>query len=233
MNQKSPIISIKNLSKIFNKGQHNQVDAVLHVSFSIQSNQCVVIKGPSGSGKSTLLSILGCLAKPTRGEYICLDQKVSRWSEKFLTQFRRKYIGIIFQNFNLITGLTVEENIALPLLPMNFSSKTIRDKSEHSAKHLQIKHRLSFKVDTLSGGEMQRLAIARALINDPDIIIADEPTAHLDTELAKDILDIFDRLKTEGKTLIIASHDPLVESHPMVDEVFCMRDGQLGDPDVC
>jgi putative ABC transport system ATP-binding protein len=98
---------------------------------------------------------------------------------------------------------------------------------------LQIDHRLTFKVDTLSGGEMQRLAIARALINDPDIIIADEPTAHLDTELAKDILEIFAQLKTEGKTLIIASHDPLVENHPMVDTVFCMRDGQLGEPDVC
>jgi putative ABC transport system ATP-binding protein len=233
MKQESPIISIKNLSKIFNKGQHNQVDAVSDVSFSIQSNQCVLIKGPSGSGKSTLLSILGCLAKPTEGEYICLDQKVSRWSEKFLTQFRREHIGIIYQNFNLVIGLTVQENIALPLLPMNFSAKTIRDKSERDAKHLQINHRLSFKVDTLSGGEMQRLAIARALINDPDIVIADEPTAHLDTELAKEILEIFNQLKAEGKTLIIASHDPLVESHSIVDKIFCMRDGQLGDPDVC
>ena len=233
MKTASPIISIKNLSKIFNKGQHNQVNAVLDVSLSVQSNQCVVIKGPSGSGKSTLLSILGGLAKPTKGEYICLDEKVSRWSEKFLTQFRREHIGIVFQNFNLINGLTVEENVAMPLLPMNLSVKDIKDKSKQTAKHLQIDHRLSFKVDTLSGGEMQRLAIARALINNPDIIIADEPTAHLDTELAKDILEIFNQLKTEGKTLIIASHDPLVESHPMIDKVFCMRDGQLGDPDVC
>ena len=229
----SPIISIKNLSKTFNSGQHNQVDAVLDVSFSIHSSHCIVIKGPSGSGKSTLLSILGCLAKPTKGEYICLDKKVSRWSEKFLTQFRREHIGIVFQNFNLINGLTVEENVAMPLLPMNRSVKDIKDKSKQTAKHLQIDHRLSFKVDTLSGGEMQRLAIARALINNPDIIIADEPTAHLDTELAKDILEIFNQLKAEGKTLIIASHDPLVESHPMIDKVFCMRDGQLGDPDVC
>ena len=233
MKTASPIISIKNLSKIFNKGQHNQVNAVLDVSFSIHPNHCIVIKGPSGSGKSTLLSILGGLAKPTKGEYICLDEKVSRWSEKFLTQFRREHIGIVFQNFNLINGLTVEENVAMPLLPMNLSVKDIKDKSKQTAKHLQIDHRLSFKVDTLSGGEMQRLAIARALINNPDIIIADEPTAHLDTELAKDILEIFNQLKAEGKTLIIASHDPLVESHFMVDNIFCMRDGQLGDPDVC
>ena len=233
MKRESPIISIKNLSKIFNKGRHNQVDAVVNVTFSIQSNQCIVIKGPSGSGKSTLLSILGCLAKPTQGEYICLDQKVSRWSEKFLTQFRREYIGIVFQNFNLITGLSVKENASLPLLPMNFSAKTIEDKSERILRRLQIDHRLSFKADTLSGGEMQRLAIARALINNPDILIADEPTAHLDTELAKDILEIFYQLKADGKTLIIASHDPLVENHQMVDEVFCMRDGRLGELDVC
>ncbi|MBN1408776.1 MAG: ABC transporter ATP-binding protein [Calditrichaceae bacterium] len=233
MKRESPIISIKNLSKIFNKGRHNQVDAVVNVTFSIQSNQCIVIKGPSGSGKSTLLSILGCLAKPTQGEYICLDQKVSRWSEKFLTQFRREYIGIVFQNFNLITGLSVKENASLPLLPMNLSAKTIEDKSERILRRLQIDHRLSFKADTLSGGEMQRLAIARALINNPDILIADEPTAHLDTELAKDILEIFYQLKADGKTLIIASHDPLVENHQMVDEVFCMRDGRLGELDVC
>jgi len=233
MKKESPIISIKNLSKIFNKDQRNQVDAVLDVSFSIQSNQCVIIKGPSGSGKSTLLSILGCLAKPTQGKYVCLDQKVSRWSEKFLTQFRRDHIGIVFQNFNLISGLTVAENLGLPLLPVNLSAKKITGKSEYTAKRLQIDHRLSFKVDVLSGGELQRLAIARALINNPDIIIADEPTAHLDTELAKEILEIFNQLKADCKTLIIASHDPLVENHSMVDKVFCMRDGRLGDPDVC
>ena len=232
MNNKSTIISIKNLSKTFNKAQPNQVDAVVDVSLSIQSNQCALIKGPSGSGKSTLLSIIGCLVKPSEGEYICLQQKVSRWSEKFLTLFRREHIGIVFQNFNLISGLTVAENMILPLLPINLSAKTIQDKTDSTARHLQIDHRLSFKVDTLSGGEMQRLAIARALINDPDIIIADEPTAHLDTDLAKDILELFSQLKTDGKTLLIATHDPLVENHPMVNTIFCMRDGRLGDPDV-
>ncbi|MEJ2052338.1 MAG: ABC transporter ATP-binding protein [Calditrichaceae bacterium] len=233
MKIKSPIIAIKNLSKIFNKGQHNQVDAVVDVSLSVQSNQCVVIKGPSGSGKSTLLSILGCLSKPTEGEYTCLGNKVSRWSEKFLTEFRRKHIGIVFQNFNLISGLTVLENIELPLIPVNISVSKIRKIAEDNARHLQIDHRLSFNVETLSGGEMQRLAIARALINNPDIIIADEPTAHLDTELANEILEIFAQLKANGNTLVIASHDPLVEKHPMVDKVYCMRDGRLGDGDVC
>ena len=233
MNSDSKIIFIKNLSKIFNNDQSNEVAAVVDISLSIQPNQCALIKGPSGSGKSTLLSIIGCLTKPSKGEYICLDQKVSRWSEKFLTLFRREHFGIVFQNFNLINGLTVAENMALPLLPVNLSTRTIADKTKQTASHLQIDHRLSFNVDTLSGGEMQRLAIARALINDPDIIIADEPTAHLDTDLAKDILELFAQLKADGKTLLIATHDPLVENHPMVDAIFCMRDGQLGDPDVC
>lgn len=233
MNNKSPIISIKKISKTFNKGQLNQVDAVKDVSFSIKSNQCALIKGPSGSGKSTLLSIIGCLAKPSKGYYVCLNQKVSRWSEKFLTLFRREHIGIVFQNFNLVSGLTVAANISLPLLPTNFSLKTIQEKVKETAGHLKIDHRLSYKIDTLSGGEMQRLAIARALINSPDVIIADEPTAHLDTELANDILELFAQLKMDGKTILIATHDPLVENHPTVDTVFCMRDGQLGDPDDC
>ena len=227
MQSDSNIIALKKISKIFNKGEPNQVKAVVDLSFEVQVNQCILIKGPSGSGKSTLLSIIGCLAKPTEGEYICLDHMVSRWSEKFLTRFRHEHIGMIFQNFNLINGLTVSENIGLPLLPTNLSAKKISDKALHSARHLQIEHRLTFKSDTLSGGEMQRLAIARALVNDPDIIIADEPTAHLDTVLSKNILKLFSDLKTEGKTLIIATHDSLVENHQMVDRIFSMRDGRL------
>ena len=227
MESNSTIITLKNISKIFNKGESSQVEAINDISFAIRNNQCILIKGPSGSGKSTLLSIIGCLAKPTEGEYSCLNQKVSRWSEKFLTRFRHRHIGFIFQNFNLISGLTVSENIALPLLPTNLSSSKIADKAIISARKLQIDHRLSFKSDTLSGGEMQRLAIARALVNNPDIIIADEPTAHLDTGLAKNILELFDNLKADGKTLILATHDPLVENHPMVDRVLSIRDGRL------
>jgi len=227
------IIETSDLSKIFNKGKPNEVDAVRSVSISIEKNQCTLIKGPSGSGKSTLLAIIGCLAKPISGSYLCLNQNVSRWSEKFLTTFRREHIGIIFQNFNLINGLTVAQNIALPLVPTDAPPSQINERVETVSEELQITHRLTFKVDTLSGGEMQRVAIARALINDPEIVIADEPTAHLDSDLAKDILVVFNQLKEAGKTILIATHDPIVEEHPMVNRVLCMRDGQLGETDVC
>lgn len=227
------IIETKAISKIFNQGKANEVAAVRSVSLAIPYNCCTVIKGPSGSGKSTLLAILGCLAKPTSGEYICLQQKVSRWSEKFLTSFRRQHLGLIFQNFNLIQDLTVEQNIALPLLPGEWSFLDIKKRVAQVCELVQIGHRLKFKVETLSGGEMQRVAMARALINDPEIIIADEPTAHLDTELSKTILNLLAHLKNSGKTLLVSTHDLLVENHPMVDKILCIRDGHLGDSDVC
>lgn len=227
------IIETRKLSKIFNKGQPNEVRALQDINVGIAPNQCTLIKGPSGSGKSTLLAVLAGLARPTSGDYFCLGNHVSRWSEKFLTTFRRRHIGIVFQNFNLIQGLTVEQNISLPLLPLNLSAAVIQKQVAAVSERVQLSHRLTFKVDTLSGGEMQRVAIARALINDPEILIADEPTAHLDTSLSGDILSLFALLKTAGKTLLITTHDPLVESHAMVDTILCMRDGHLGEDHVC
>ncbi len=221
------ILKTTGLHKIFNPGAHNQVDAVVDVTLSAAQGSTVLIKGPSGSGKTTLLTMLGCLAKPTSGQYICLGEAVTHWPEKFLTRFRRENIGMVFQNFNLINGLSVFENIALPLYPQGPLLADIREIVEQLASDLRIEHRLRFKVDTLSGGEMQRAAIARALINKPQILIADEPTAHIDSHLSKEILDLFYNLKKKGLTIIIASHDPLVEAHPLVDRVYCMRDGRL------
>ena len=226
---KENILSAEGLSKIFNPGAHNEVDAVLDVRLSVTTGSAILIKGPSGSGKTTLLSLLSCLAKPTSGRYTCLGEPVTRWSEKFLTRFRRKHIGIVFQNFNLISGLTTFENIALPLLPEGLPYTELKNRVEQLAAEYQIEHRLHFKVDTLSGGEMQRAAIARALANKPQILIADEPTAHIDSKLAEEILDLFYSLKKKSLTLLIASHDPLLEAHPMIDEVYCMRDGRLRD----
>jgi len=223
------ILSAVGLSKIFNPGAHNEVDAVVDVHLSVMAGQAVLIKGPSGSGKTTLLTMLGCLAKPTSGQYTCLDQPVSHWPEKFLTRFRRQHIGIVFQNFNLISGLSVFENIALPLLPAGPSYATLKNRVSQLAGEFRIDHRLHFNVDTLSGGEMQRVAIGRALVNQPQILIADEPTAHIDSRLAEEILELFHQLKNRGLTLIIASHDPLLEAHPMIDRVYCMRDGRLRD----
>jgi putative ABC transport system ATP-binding protein len=233
MNPDNTIIRLNEISKKFNAGLHNEVNAVRDVSLSINANQCTVLKGPSGSGKTTLLAIIGCLSKPSSGNYICLNENVSHWSEKFLTNFRRQHIGTVFQNFNLISGLTALQNIALPLLPAGYSVKEINNYVYRVSELVNIHHRLEFKIDTLSGGEQQRVALARALVNDPDILIADEPTSHLDTDLSHNILDLFAKLKASGKTLLIATHDPLVENHSITDTVICMRDGILGESDAC
>jgi len=222
-----PIIQAIDIAKRFNPQEHNEVVAVNTVNLSIAENSCVVIKGPSGSGKTTLLTIISCLAKPTSGEYYCLNNKVSRWSEKFLTSFRQQHIGVIFQEFGLINGFTAEWNIATPLYPRNISAREIRNRVHEVAEIVNISHRLNFKVEKLSGGEKQRVAIARALISKPEILFADEPTAHLDSEMALSVLDIFKELKSNGKTIIFATHDPLVENHEMVDEVYIMKDGRL------
>ncbi len=224
------IIQTNRLCKIFNPGAHNEVEAVLDVDLALSRASATLIKGPSGSGKTTLLTMLGCLAKPTSGQYTCLGEAVSHWPEKFLTRFRRRHIGIVFQNFNLISGLSVFENIALPLYPDGLPFATVKERVERLARDLRMDHRLYFKVDTLSGGEMQRVAIARALVNQPQILIADEPTAHIDSTLAKEILDLFHSLNKKGLTLLIASHDPLLETHPMIERAYCMRDGRLREP---
>jgi putative ABC transport system ATP-binding protein len=221
------IIKTVALTKTFNKGKNNEVIPVQEINLKIEQGTCVIIKGASGSGKTTLLTLLSCLSRPTSGEYICLQQKVSRWSEKFLTKFRRKNIGIVFQNFQLVQGLTVFQNIAIPLIPTGFSMQKINQIVGEVAEQVHIQHRLIFKVDTLSGGEMQRVAIARALVNQPQIIMADEPTSHLDSDMSQKIMDIFQTLKNEGKTLIISTHDPLVENQKMIDRVLVMRDGRL------
>jgi len=228
-----PIIEVKNLSKVFNKGRRNEVAALKQISFQVQRNSAVLLRGPSGSGKTTLLTILGALSKPSSGDMICLDQNISHWQETFLTGFRRKHIGIIFQNFNLIKRLTVFQNIAAVLIPLKLSSSEIREKVQRVTDLVQISHRLDFKASTLSGGEQQRVAIARAIIREPEILIADEPTAHLDSKLSTGILDIFSKLKKQGNTIIIATHDPVLNDHPLIDDVFCVKDGLLESAHVC
>lgn len=223
------IIVTRKLSKTFNKDKVNEVDAVRGVDINIKKGEVIALKGPSGSGKTTLMAVLGCMAKPTSGDVIILGDRVSKWTEKFLTLFRRRHIGFIFQNFNLIGGLTAAQNIIIPMIPSGPNMSSLNRRITEIAEILNISHRLNFKIDTLSGGEAQRVAIARALITDPEIIMADEPTAHLDTKLSGQIMEIFGDLKNQGKTQIIATHDPLVYKSALIDHVICMRDGHLVD----
>jgi putative ABC transport system ATP-binding protein len=226
-NSISPLIVTQNLSKTFNKSKTNEVKAVENINLQILANESILLQGSSGSGKSTLLAMLGCLLKPSSGEYLCMGEKVSRWSESFLANYRQKHIGIVFQQFQLIQGLTVFDNLAIPLLPLSLNRKEITKAVEKAAQDAEIAHKLTFKVDVLSGGEMQRVAIGRALVNNPTLLLADEPTAHLDTETAKTILKLFAKLKENGKTLIITSHDSLVKQSTLFDRVIEMQDGKM------
>ncbi len=221
------IIKIERLSKVFNFAKYNEVKAVDEITLSIEKNSIVLLQGPSGSGKTTLLSIISCLSKPTSGTYMCLNETLSRWPEKHLTIFRQRHIGTVFQEFNLIGNMSVFYNICLPLVPQNLSFSEIERMTLVMAEKLSIDHRLYSKADTLSGGEKQRAAIARALINDPEIVVADEPTAHLDSRLSIEIIEIFEKLKEMGKTVIIASHDPIMMSSRITDRIFNMKDGKL------
>lgn len=227
------IIKAEKVTKIFNKGRHNETMALREISLKISRNSATLLRGPSGSGKTTLLTLLGALSKPTSGSIICLEQNLTHWQETFLTAFRRRHMGIIFQNFNLIQKMSVFDNIALPLIPLPLSASHIKERVNEISALVQIDHRLRYKAGTLSGGEQQRVAIARALIQEPEILIADEPTAHLDSRLSAEILTIFSDLKERGKTIVIATHDPVLNGHPLIDQIVCIKDGRLEPDHVC
>ncbi|MBI4691379.1 MAG: ABC transporter ATP-binding protein [Nitrospirae bacterium] len=221
------MIKTENTTKIFNKGKPDEVIAVNGLSIEISKGDFVVFKGPSGSGKTTLLSLIGCMSRPTSGRVIVGNRDVSRLPERFMTEVRRGTFGFIFQQFHLIKGITVCDNVMLPLYPTDVKPLRLRKMAEEILNSLNMKERKDFYVRKLSGGEQQRTAIARALINNPEIILADEPTAHLDTHLSDEFLAIMRKLNKQGKTIVIATHDPLVYEKDYVTLCIEMRDGRV------
>lgn len=223
------MIELDDIHKAFNQGQPNEYWALSGISLKVATRQVTALSGPSGSGKTTLLTLLGCLARPTRGRVRLRDEDVSGLPERFLTEIRRRTFGFVFQQFNLVRGLSALDNVMLPAYPLGVPYGQLREKAENQLAGLDLGHRRDARVEWLSGGEQQRVAIARALINDPEIIIADEPTANLDTALSRQFLDILSRLIDEGRTVLLTSHDPLVVESSVVDRVVRLRDGRLVD----
>jgi putative ABC transport system ATP-binding protein len=219
------MININRVTKIFNQDQPDEYVALSEVNLHLNGDRIVVFKGPSGSGKTTLLSIVGCMAKPTAGQVQVLGEEISSLPERFLTEVRRRTFGFIFQQLNLIRGITALENVMLPAYPTGEKNAVLKERALHLFEMLNLSGRMNAKVERLSGGEAQRVAIARALINDPAILIADEPTAHLDTKLSVDFMDIMERLCDAGKTILLASHDPLVHESKIIERIVEMRDG--------
>ena len=224
------LIELGKITKIYNQGNPNEVKALYDVSLTVEHQTMVCLQGASGSGKSTLLAIIGCVFPPTSGRASIAGKQLSRMPDRFLTIHRRETIGFIFQQFNVLPRLSVLDNITLPLLPLGVSPKNQKIRARKLMEQLSISHRENFPAGQISGGELQRVAIARALINNQPIILADEPTAHLDSRLSMEFMKIMADLKTAGKTVVIASHDPLVSEHPAIDRIIHMKDGHLHVP---
>jgi ABC-type lipoprotein export system ATPase subunit len=217
-------IILMNVTKTYRQGD-NPVVALDRVNLKISRNEFLAITGKSGCGKSTLINMIGGLDSPDQGRVMIDGEDLSGMDDRRLTLFRRNRVGIIFQFFNLLPILTLEENIALPHL-LKEGTNSLREKIDHLLNEMDLYQRRHHKPHELSGGEMQRVAICRALINDPDLILADEPTGNLDSASGRQVLEILRRLRDEqGKTILLVTHSP--EGAAMADRVMRMKDGRL------
>lgn len=220
----NPLIQIERLSKIYTMGDI-RVLALREVSLSIQRGEFVSIMGPSGSGKSTFMNILGCLDKPTNGTYLLDGIEVTHLNKKELARLRNKKLGFVFQNFNLLPRTSALENVELPLLYSNIPSKERKVRAREALRKVGLEGREFHHPNQLSGGQQQRVAIARALINEPSILLADEPTGNLDSFTSVEIMRVFQQLNEEGRTLILVTHEPDIAAY--TKRIVTFRDGKI------
>ena len=220
----SQIIHLEDICKSYYMGK--QALAVLKgISLNIQKNEYVALMGPSGSGKSTLMNILGCLDSPTSGKYVLNGLDVSQMPDDDLAEVRNKEIGFVFQQFNLLPRLTAAENVALPLVYAGISRKTRQEMAMAVLEKVSLTDRSHHKPNELSGGQAQRVAIARALVNNPSLILADEPTGNLDTKTSVEIMDIFDAIQAAGNTVVLVTHEEDIAKY--AHRVVRLRDGMI------
>lgn len=221
------MIKITKLNKIFNENTKKEFHALKDINIEIKTSSCVILKGVSGSGKSTLLSIIGTLLKPTSGDIKIDDESIAKLPDLHASNFRAKKLGFIFQSYNLFNELNVKDNISIPLIPLGYSQKQIDNMSKTALKLANIEHKKDELVYNLSGGEKQRCAIARALVNNPDIILCDEPTANLDHDNSMKFIESLREFKKLNKTIIVATHDPIFENLDFVDEIINIKNGMI------
>ena len=221
------MIQLKDINVTFNQNKPNQFKALKNINLNIQEHKLIILKGVSGSGKSTLLSLISALIKPTSGE-VKVDKKlIAKLPDFHASKFRLKNIGFVFQAFNLFENLSVKENISLPLIPLKLSQSEIDKRVNHALELANIKHKKEQNIRDLSGGEKQRTTIARALVNNPKLILCDEPTANLDRENSLIFIEVLKDLKALNKTIILATHDPIFDELDFVDEVINIENGEI------
>lgn len=218
------ILHLENIRKSYFMGK-NVLEVLKGVSLDIYKNEYVALMGPSGSGKSTLMNILGCLDTPTAGKYILNGQDVSKMEDNALAEVRNVEIGFVFQQFNLLPRLTALENVALPLVYAGMTKKQRTEKAMHVLGMVNLTDRHHHKPNELSGGQCQRVAIARALVNDPSLILADEPTGNLDTKTSYEIMDIFGKIHNTGNTVVLVTHEEDIANHAY--RIVRLRDGVI------
>lgn len=218
------LIEVKDLRKIYVMGVE-EVHALAGLSLSISTNEYVALMGPSGSGKSTLMNLLGCLDTPTAGEYFLNGSNVSTMLDADLADIRNKEIGFVFQTFNLLPRSSSLENVALPLVYAGLSKKERIEKAEMALESVGLQDRMDHRPNELSGGQRQRVAIARALVNNPSIILADEPTGNLDTKTSIEIMGIFEKIHDLGNTIILVTHEPDIAEY--AHRIISLKDGKL------
>ncbi len=216
------IIHLEEIRKSYFMGK-NELEVLKGISLDIFKNEYVALMGPSGSGKSTLMNIIGCLDTPSAGKYVLNDHDVSKMEDNDLAEIRNKEIGFVFQQFNLLPRLTAAENVALPLVYAGMGRKLRTEKAMHVLEMVSLTDRSHHKPNELSGGQCQRVAIARALVNDPSIILADEPTGNLDSRTSSEIMDIFDEIYKNGNTIVVVTHEEDIANHAR--RVVRLRDG--------
>ena len=222
--ENSPLILTEDIWKIYKMGKQ-EVQALRGVSFSIEKNEFVAIMGPSGSGKSTVMNIVGCLDTPTKGKYYLKGKLVSTLSDNELAYIRNREIGFVFQVFNLLPRATAYHNVEIPLIYKGTKKKEREERTQRALEMVEMTERKDHRPSELSGGERQRVAIARALVNEPSLLLADEPTGNLDSKTGQEILNLFRKIHDQGNTIIIVTHDRGIAQH--AHRIITIKDGNI------
>ena len=221
------MINVRGVSLVYNQGKQNEFCALKNINLDINNGELVILKGVSGSGKSTLLSLIAILQKPTSGEILIDGTNIAKLPDAFCSEFRHKRLGLVFQNFNLIEGLSVYENLLAPFALTNFKANVREEMIKKALELANISHKRDENVSNLSGGERQRCAVARALSMDADIILADEPTANLDRQNARAFLGLIESFKALKKSVIVATHDSIFDELSATDRVVSLQNGEI------